>query len=372
MPPSEAATLTSTQKRARQQLSCTACRTGKLKCDRQQPCDQCIKRSKDSLCQYLAPPPKKKLNRNTKERIAHLEGLVVQLMNKDGSIASSSDSIAKDSESTNGKSDRSSAATTHSEPSVDSRASPSSGSESVPDSSDIGFGQLKISHGQTEYKGASHWESILESIADVKAAMDDDGDSEDSGDEDEGLDSASTFGLLGISAFITREYLLECIPARPVADRLLWQWFNSSDPALPLIHRPTFLAEYEQFWREPTKTPTMWLAMFFGMLCLGSRITSILCHADQEVPKQPGIKSADQFQQLAASALQLAGFIKPKKYTMEAMIMYGSCEFAKREDDGMRLWYIISIISRVALRMGYHRDPDHFPNITPFEGEISK
>jgi hypothetical protein len=355
------------QKRARQQLSCTACRSGKLRCDRQQPCDQCIRRSRDSSCQYLAPPPKKKQNRNTKDRIAHLEGLVVQLMNKDGSVAS--DTTSKESTPANKSTNGSNKATeSHPESNGDSKPSPSSGSDSIPDSSDIGFGQLKISHGQTKYKGASHWESILESIADVKAALDSDDDSDAFDNEDEGLSSTSTFGLLGAPTVITRDYLLKSVPTKPTADRLLWQWFNSTDPALPLIHRPTFLAEYEQFWREPAKIPTMWLSLLFGMLCLGSRISAFLSQADQV----SDLVSADHYQQLSASALQLAGFLKPKKYTVEAMIMYGSCQYMKKEDDGVKLWFLMAIITRVALRMGYHRDPDHFPNITPFEGELRR
>jgi hypothetical protein len=217
-----------------------------------------------------------------------------------------------------------------------------------------------------KYKGASHWESILESIADVKAAIDSDDDSESSEDEDEG----SIFGLFGAPAVMTREYLLKCVPERLITDRLLWQWFNSTDPALPLIHRPTFLAEYEQFWRDPSETPTMWLSLLFGMLYLGSKIASFLSQADQTVPKPALQGSAEQYQKLCASALQLAGFSKPKKYTVEAMIMYGSCEYMKKEDDGIKLWFLIAIVTRVALRMGYHRDPDHFPNITAFEGEM--
>lgn len=370
MPFSEQASTGSTQKRARSQLSCTACRTGKLKCDRQQPCDQCIKRSRDSSCQYLEPPAKKKQNRNTKDRIAHLEELVVQLMNKDGSVGSGTS--PNGTGSANESFNRSSSIAVHAESIFGSKPSPSSGSESAPDSSDICFGQLKISHGQTKYKGTTHWESILDSIADVKAAIDDGEDSEDSEGEDEGLSSTSTWGLLGGSAILTRQYILQCVPARPVADRLLWQWFNSSDPALPLIHRPTFLAEYERFWQEPSETPTMWLALLFAMLSLGSRIAQMLSQAHQVIPQPAGINSADQFHQLASSALQLAGFMKPKKYTIEAMIMYGSCEYMKKEEDGTKLWYLMGVIARVALRMGYHRDPDHFPNITPFEGEMRR
>lgn len=70
------------QQRARQQLSCTSCRAGKLKCNRQYPCDQCCRRAREDGCQFLPPPAKKKQSKNTKDRIAQLEGLVVQLMNR--------------------------------------------------------------------------------------------------------------------------------------------------------------------------------------------------------------------------------------------------------------------------------------------------
>src|ERR1700761_3382995 len=70
------------QKRARQQLSCTFCRSQKLRCNRERPCDQCMKRSRCDDCSYLAAPPKKPRNKNTRDRIAHLEGLVVQLINQ--------------------------------------------------------------------------------------------------------------------------------------------------------------------------------------------------------------------------------------------------------------------------------------------------
>jgi hypothetical protein len=69
------------QKRARSQLSCTACRHGKLRCNRAVPCDQCTKRSKEPACSYLPPAAKVKGPQDVKGRIQHLEQLVVDLMN---------------------------------------------------------------------------------------------------------------------------------------------------------------------------------------------------------------------------------------------------------------------------------------------------
>lgn len=35
-------------------------------------------------------------------------------------------------------------------------------------------------------------------------------------------------------------------------------------------------------------------------------------------------------------------------------------------------WVMGGMIVRLALRMGYHRDPKHYPNITPFQGELRR
>jgi len=43
-------------KRARPTISCLECRRKKLKCDRVQPCMQCRKSSKESMCTFAHPP----------------------------------------------------------------------------------------------------------------------------------------------------------------------------------------------------------------------------------------------------------------------------------------------------------------------------
>jgi hypothetical protein len=45
-------------KRTRVLLSCAPCRISKLKCDRQQPCSQCLKKGRADACAY-APKPQK-------------------------------------------------------------------------------------------------------------------------------------------------------------------------------------------------------------------------------------------------------------------------------------------------------------------------
>jgi hypothetical protein len=129
---------------------------------------------------------------------------------------------------------------------------------------------------------------------------------------------------------------------------------------------------YERLWTSPFEVPTMWLSQFFSIMCLGAR------QAAYSVENQPNEKiiarigSADHYQELAAAALALADYSKPKRYTIEALMAYSTCEYLKQDDSQVRLWLLMGVVLRVALRMGYHRDPSHFPNISPFDGEMRR
>jgi hypothetical protein len=128
-------------RRARPQLSCQYCRAGKLKCNRHSPCDSCVKRGRDDLCTYPVPPTRKSKGvSNTKQRIAQLESLVLNLMEE--RLAEPPDILQTKADS----------------------ASPSSGHREQPDISAL-VGQLKVSRGQaTSYVGDTHWEAILATV----------------------------------------------------------------------------------------------------------------------------------------------------------------------------------------------------------------
>lgn len=72
-------------KRTRVLLSCGTCRASKLKCDRQDPCGQCLKKGRPDACQY-APRPQKpqKPAKTMAARLRRLEGMVREMLDEDG------------------------------------------------------------------------------------------------------------------------------------------------------------------------------------------------------------------------------------------------------------------------------------------------
>ena len=71
------------QKRSRILLSCAPCRNSKLKCDREQPCGQCLKKGRADACAYAPKPEKKRPAKGMSARLKRLEGMVREMMDTD-------------------------------------------------------------------------------------------------------------------------------------------------------------------------------------------------------------------------------------------------------------------------------------------------
>ncbi|KAF2105122.1 hypothetical protein NA57DRAFT_9239, partial [Rhizodiscina lignyota] len=364
------------QKRARAQLSCTACRVGKLKCNRAHPaCDQCIKRNKESSCQYIAAPPRKKPNQSMKERIKHLENLVVELYNSNNSESPESDPSANGSKSTPSQNE-----------------SPANGLNSAQrpsaqqswtvesDENNNAFGRMKISKTESKYVGGSHWEAILDNIAEVRAALDEpeDGPEGVSASPASSDQTAATFpvqSLLNPNPNIkpTRADLIRALPSRPRADSLVAGFFNSQSPTVVAIHGPTFQKEYQEFWGNPDSRSLQWLAVLFGIISLTSRQEDYgVSHF--RAPKGQTSEETRKYHSMAASAIILSNYMRPAEGICEAIMLYteGVYMDTEHEDDHLEVWLLLGLNIRVSLRMGYHRDGGNHTKISAFLSEMRR
>ena len=51
-----------------------------------------------------------------------------------------------------------------------------------------------------------------------------------------------------------------------------------------IIHRPTFLREYEKFWQQPADMPIMWIGLMWAIFAI-SRTSGESCGSVEEEPK---------------------------------------------------------------------------------------
>lgn len=105
--------------------------------------------------------------------------------------------------------------------------------------------------------------------------------------------------------------------------------------------------------------------MLFSMLQTASLF-------DNDGDRENSNNIGDAFLQRAGQALVAGHYHRGRPYSVEALLLYAYCKWVYREDQEKDAWVIMGISVRLAMRMGYHRDPCHLTSITPFEGEMRR
>jgi hypothetical protein len=76
------------------------------------------------------------------------------------------------------------------------------------------------------------------------------------------------------------------------------------------------------------------------------------------------------YRRLTAQSLILADITQPINHMLETLILYVVAEFGRSKDAEVGILIGVSVIVRLAMRMGYHRDAKDYPALSPFQGEV--
>ncbi|KAI1806479.1 fungal-specific transcription factor domain-containing protein [Daldinia bambusicola] len=345
-------------------LSCAFCRGRKLRCDRQSPCAACTRRGKPEECIYSCSEQERKdavdyrphtRGHRARQRIAHLENIVIEMVQNSRRPPASETSSGSLHDT-----------------------SPQLQDGNVLDV----LGKLSLTDNHTVYTGSSHWATILDDIQQLKNELSEEYPEEYSENNtnielnqfDTGLtqvSAATRFSLLNSATRLPREQILAMMPPRRVVDRHVSRFFNDYEMGPFLLHRNTFLAEYETFWNDPSTTPTMWIGLLFSAL----QVMSVSAFLQQQDVKSHGLsvnevqKTLETYRSLTIHCLTTGDYLRPGKYTIETLTLYYFIERVVNIDASVSNWILIGVIIRVALRMGLHRDPSRWPNIGPLQAE---
>ena len=129
------------------------------------------------------------------------------------------------------------------------------------------------------------------------------------------------------------------------------------------------LAQYEAHWQDPAATPIVWLAQLFAIMRLAMQ--SYHRAGDEPVEYQgQSLQMANTYRHRTIDCLLRAEFCKAKPPMLETLILYLQGEHKNSAEVGS--WVMGAMIVRLAMRMGYHRDPNSFPDVRPFHGELRR
>lgn len=331
-------------KRNRRPLSCSSCRDRKLKCDRQQPCSTCVRRGDPSTCAYTAaatnkdPRPRSLNNDAAATRLQKLEDMVNNLMH----AAPMSTFVATPPSST---------------------ISPRFDAPAYPEES--AGGHLSQQGNQVNYIGGTHWASILESIHEIRSVMDSDEPTQPT------QSTLQADPLFGQEALLTMEQVLGALPERRRVDTLVASYFKENMLSLTFIHSGKFRREYEAFWKNPSSTSFCWLSILFSIMFMAGKLAK--ARGDSAPIDEPCNTRMAGSLRMAAKCLVTGQYLKAQPYAVEALLTHFHCVYALHADPEIQPWPILTMATRLAQKMGYHRDPRHLSSrLSPFESEMRR
>ncbi|KAL5333051.1 fungal-specific transcription factor domain-containing protein [Aspergillus crustosus] len=243
-------------------------------------------------------------------------------------------------------------------------------------------GSMRGSGSELNYVGGGHWVAILDSIADLKDHLDREeqlrlaGSSDDFADDQWSHDGTvsrpwlkGAFLLYGSRRPTSPDEILSALPPKYAVDRCISRYFNYLDlVSSSTVHGPSFLREYDAFWTEPSSAPVIWIGLLFSMICMACLASD---HSRGPDVEQQSLQ-VKLYREKIVQCLLLGRFTKAGPYVLETIINYNYVEFIMNPDAHKDMWYLLGLEVNLARRMGYHRDPSHFPNIPPFQGEMRR
>lgn len=112
----------------------------------------------------------------------------------------------------------------------------------------------------------------------------------------------------------------------------------------------------------------MWIGLLFSMICLAC----IVSNQSDGPEAETQTLQIDLYREKIVQCLILGEYTKSGPYVLETIINYNYAEFCVCTDANRDMWFLLAIEVNLAMRMGYHRDPSHFPKMSAFQGEMRR
>ncbi|RYP92819.1 hypothetical protein DL770_001099 [Monosporascus sp. CRB-9-2] len=356
------------RRRDKPQLSCNACRRRN--------------RGSGSSCTYTTATGRPHGPVHVQDRINELESLVVSLMRQQNPARACPPSSEYTVQATPDEVHVPEPSVPGGNPELPGETTPMTQLGISPPPSDCG--SIKVRESGVSYVSSAHWAAVLDSIAELRQHF---------AEEDEAyaripdpIQSQASLArpqLFYISStHISHAEVLHAIPPRPVVDRLVSRYFNVVDLATGIVHSGKFLREYEGFWNRPQETPIVWVGLLLAIICVSTQLqeTTLVPHSTSTssgTPSQPTQDPqrqamVDTLRKKIAQCLVLGHYAKGGPHVLETLILYLLFEILLSKGVETGIWVLAGNIAQIAIHMGYHRDAKHFPDISPFAGEMRR
>lgn len=395
------------RKQRRPALSCVQCRRRKVKCDRNEPCNRCVQ-SKNTVCVYepdqgiIRPKATKPLAKTSSTSLHNQNGVfnmtrdpivLKSLQTPAPSIPDDLSSIASlgrgsiANHALSGQQTPESSTSLRAfqpEPSIDELKDRVRQLETMvsslihSDQSTTGSASpksvarpptLRGRHDKTRFFGMGHWLNIKKEFDQIHS-MKSGTRSDKTCDIPKMLKSCKDMARSAKAQRPSTSYVApdfrSQVPPREYSDLLVQNYFKSYESTYRILHRPLFYKEYERYWEDPPSAETSFVVKLLLVIIVGALFGPDSANGNSMrdlVPEiiylvQNWLESA-----FSKSRINLAGV------EIRCLLLLARQAYSLDEE---LFWITAGSLIRIAMSVGLHRDPSHFPKMTVLYAELRR
>ncbi|KAJ8071760.1 hypothetical protein OCU04_002076 [Sclerotinia nivalis] len=386
------------RKRRRPALSCIQCRRRKIKCDRNMPCGQCVS-SKTPACQYSSDPgPESKRPRANGNGQYHVTPSPGSTTNASSNFNGVTDNVTNGTPlvSTDFWNERTPLVEgplpvrgqvvvppqNPSDPSVQalldrvhkleqviSETEAMNGGPNITISSCVKGPSLRGSLSKTRFFGRSHWMNSFEQFKHMSNFK----ELGPLGKGGEIFDLLNKCKALGRKA---KEYqsvespipsgYRDFVPEKEISDRLVNAYFRTFESVYRILHIPTFKEEYALYWKDPAAASMAFVMKLLLVMAIGT------CFYEDPILSSSLHSKAKHW--IAAAQAWVSAPSEKGRLNIVGLQNHCLLIIARQVNSvgGDLTWISAGSIYHLAMCLGLHRDPAHFPKMGPFHAEMRR
>lgn len=156
------------------------------------------------------------------------------------------------------------------------------------------------------------------------------------------------------------------VPPQEVCDLLVGLYLKMSECTFRVLHIPSFRKEYSEYWNNPGNESTSFIVKLLLVIAIGTNFNA-------DPVSDARLRSlAPQWIYVAQS--WLSGPFEKRRLDINGLQVYCLLLIARQINSvGSELvWISVGSLVRMAIQMGYNRDPKCFPKISVLHGEIRR
>ncbi|KAH7067146.1 fungal-specific transcription factor domain-containing protein [Paraphoma chrysanthemicola] len=347
--------------------SCVTCRRRKVKCDKKQPCSNCVR----AKIECIFPGPGRAPRKSRKppdaellERLRRLEGVVSSL----NAQVEEHEQEAAERERRGSTGEPSGCPYGSDKANPNGNAIPSVAVDDTVEGLENRFGRLVVEKGRSRYINNSFWASLNNEVEDLRAILIEPSDDEDVHSPDTSQNSSSQHQGFVFGYSSTSVDMQSLHPMEQQA-RQFWAIFKENvDPLVKVLHIPTFEPVFIDAVGHTEKIGKGLEALLFAIYY--GAVTSTTPEECLERWGETRLTLLDRYRFGLEQGLARANFL----YCDETVVLQAFIIFLillRRNDDARKIWTLTGLVVRIAQTLGVHRDGSHF-KLPPFEIEMRR